>query len=93
MAVRIRDQIVAEEVRSEGRAAEARWQNWMNLGPDRREWGIVRSFAAATWRSVWPNWSAADRRDAAEVLLSPFEPDEARLLEFLDEIEAAFKHA
>ncbi|AUX45525.1 uncharacterized protein SOCE26_070190 [Sorangium cellulosum] len=64
----------------------------MNLGPDREEWATAKKYAAATWRSAWGKWSDTDRRTAAEDLLSPFKPDEATMIKFLDEVAAAIEH-
>ncbi|WP_437723154.1 hypothetical protein [Sorangium sp. So ce861] len=92
VAVRIRDEIVAEEVRREGGVAEARWRDWINLGPERREWEGAKDYAVVAWRDAWANWSADDRRAAAQYLLSPFDPGEAGLLKFLAEVEVALHH-
>jgi hypothetical protein len=92
VAVRIRDEIVAEEVRREGRVAEARWREWVNLGSERREWEGAKGYAAVAWRDAWANWSTDDRRAAARYLLSPFDPGEEGLLKFLAEVELALGH-
>jgi hypothetical protein len=89
VAVRIRDEAVAEEVRREGPVAEARWREWINLGPERREWQGAKDYAVVAWRGAWAKWSADERRVAAEHLLSPFDLGEAGLLKFLAEIEEA----
>ncbi|WP_437997797.1 hypothetical protein WMF26_45300 [Sorangium sp. So ce185] len=89
VAVRIRDEIVAEEVRREGGVAEARWREWIDLGPERREWEGAKDYATVAWRDAWAKWSADERRVAAKHLLSPFEPGEAGLLRFLAEVEVA----
>jgi hypothetical protein len=91
IAVRIRDEAVAEEVRREGPVAEARWREWINLGPERREWQGAKDYAAVAWKDAWPAWSADERRAAAEHLLSPFELGEVGLLNFLAEIEEALR--
>lgn len=89
VAVRIRDEVMAEEVRREGAVAESRWRDWIRIGPERREWEAARNYAAGMWTDTWHHWSADERRAAAEYLLSPFDPGDAGLLLFLTEVEAA----
>ncbi|HZF51370.1 MAG TPA: hypothetical protein VE093_22085 [Polyangiaceae bacterium] len=93
IAVRIRDEALAEEVRREGSVAEARWREWINLGPERREWQEAKDYAAVAWKDAWAKWSADERRVAAKHLLSPFELGEASLLRFLGDVEEALKKA
>ena len=43
LAARLRDALVAEEVRLEGASAAARWREWAAIGPERAEWlGALR---------------------------------------------------
>ncbi|WP_437968478.1 hypothetical protein WMF04_03935 [Sorangium sp. So ce260] len=86
LAVRIRESVVAEEIRREGAVAAERWSEWSRLGPSRPEWAAARDFAASSWREIWGEWSEAQKRDAATVLLSPFEVDRDDLSMFLDEV-------
>jgi hypothetical protein len=86
VALRIRDEVVAEEVRRDG-SAQTRWQEWMVLGPERPEWSQAKRFAVVAWRAAWKTWSAEDRRAAAAYLFSPFEASEAGLDAFLLEVD------
>ncbi|WP_438006701.1 hypothetical protein WME89_50420 [Sorangium sp. So ce321] len=86
LAIRIRDSVVAEEVRREGNSAAERWSSWSRLVPSRPEWAAARDFASSYWRGVWEKWSEAQKRDAVAVLLSPFEVEQDELSLFLDEV-------
>jgi hypothetical protein len=91
VAVRLREAARKEEVRREGQAAEERWREWLSIGPERREWRAARAYAISRWKAIWPRWSPDERRAAAVTLLSPYEPGEQGLAQFLAEVEAGLR--
>lgn len=88
VAIRVRDAVIAEEVRRDGVAAEHRWRDWVRLDESRAEWVGARRYALSEWTNVWARWSDAERLAAAAALLSPFEPGQEGLRRFLAEVAA-----
>lgn len=88
VASRVRDAVIAEEVRREGAVAEARWQQWIRLDATRPEWDGAKTYAVGEWGRPWARWSEEERRQAAVALLSPFAPEEAALQQFLAEVDS-----
>lgn len=89
LAERLRDVVVAEEVRREGTTAAKRWQRWAAITPSRPEWSAALQFAAESWRDVWNNWSGDERIAAATWLMSPYEPEPTQLDVFLKAVAGA----
>lgn len=88
LAVRIRDALVAEDVRREGSEAERRWRDWIRLDSTRDEWRHARSFAARALRGAWPSWTVEERKEVVAMLLSPFDPGEEGIEQFVRELES-----
>ena len=89
LAARLRDAVVAEEVRLEGASTAVRWREWAAIGPERAEWSSALRFANEAWCDSWAGWSEDERIAAATELLSPFEPEPRQLEAFLAVAAAA----
>lgn len=52
VSIRIREELIAADTKDEGLIAESRWRNWLNLGPERREWPLAKSYAVSEWKKA-----------------------------------------
>ena len=89
VAERLRDAVVAEEVRREGPKADARWREWAAIDPDRPEWSAALKFASEAWRDAWSRWAEDERLAAATGLLSPFKAEPHQIQAFLAGVAVA----
>lgn len=87
MAAQVRDALMAMEVEREGNAAKERWEEWLAIGPHRREWQVAIDFATREFKESWRTWDTADRREVLEHLFSPFPLAPDMILKIEDELQ------
>lgn len=68
-------------------AKDPKWQQWRNAAQHTERVDVVRRRIAES--SKWKSWSAAERRDYVEILLSPLVGDPA----LLDELSQVGRHS
>lgn len=83
---RIIKKLIALEIENEGESAQAKWDEWLDISPDYREWAV--SVDRAKRDSRWLEWNDTERRFYAMTLLSPFNVPEHRISEFLGEVQS-----
>jgi hypothetical protein len=71
---RVVEALIAIEITKEGEISRAKWQEWRQLTPIRREYKIVR--AKLRSEAAWKNWSSPEKIKYVKDLISPLQASE-----------------
>ncbi len=82
---RIIQKLILIETEKEGEVAQARWQEWLCISSEYREWEV--SVARAKSDKRWLKWNDMEQRFFTMTLLSPFEVSEDLIAEFVAEVQ------
>jgi hypothetical protein len=76
--------LIAMEISKEGEIARAKWQEWRQLTPERREYKIVQ--AKLRSESAWKSWRSPEQVKYVQDLISPLQVNEEIIDTLLDSV-------
>lgn len=81
---RLLESLVHADSARNGEAANNKWENWLSLSSDRREWNVALSRAQNERR--WFQWTKEERLEYVKCLLAPFCTSDKLLEEFINQV-------
>ena len=76
--------LVESDVDRKGDEAKEEWNEWLQLGTDRREWKVA--IKRAKNEELWENWGPREKKTYVSDLLSPFVIDDKLIDEFIESV-------
>lgn len=77
--------LISIEIERKGKTAQDNWDDWLEIGPKRREWKV--GLQRARNERLWREWGYKDKQKYIFDLLSPFKVDDNLVGRFISQVE------